>query len=279
MLGLIIGIACNSDKVTTVSIIKSFFPILFRMYWFISGYFLIYIFSPFFKKIMDKFSKKDLKIMITLMIIIWSFLGTILPEAYTFYNEFIWLVIVYFIGAYIKKYDFNIFKNNNIRLYIIIATVLLLNILMVIIEMLAYKIPLLENRERFFNNMQTPFMLLLAVLVFNIFKNMKMSNYKIVNKIASTTLGIYLIHSNYFFCDIIWQNILRGASYISSPMLILNATLGVIGLFIACSIIDFIVEKFVINNLMKVLTKIYYRLKQMKMYVKLENKIIDFYNN
>ena len=279
ILGLIIGIICNSDKVNIINTIKSMFPIIFRMYWFISCYFLIYIFSPFLKQIVDKFSKKDLKIMITLMILIWSFLGTLLSASYTFYNEFIWLIVVYIIGAYIKKYDVNIFKNNKIRLYVIFATIILLNVLMVGIEMLATKIPLLENRERFFNDMQTPFMLLLALLLFNIFKNINMKNYELINKIASTTFGVYLIHANYFLGDIIWKNIVQGAKYVNSPMLILNAILGVIGVFIACSIIDFIVEKVIINNLIKLLSNIYYKVKQLKKYIRIKNKLIEFYNN
>ena len=43
ILGLIIGIICNSDKVNIINTIKSMFPIIFRMYWFISCYFLIVV--------------------------------------------------------------------------------------------------------------------------------------------------------------------------------------------------------------------------------------------
>ena len=80
------------------------------------------------------------------------------------------------------------------------------------------------------------------------------------------------------FC-IIWKNIVQGAKYVNSPMLILNAILGVIGVFIACSIIDFIVEKVIINNLIKLLSNIYYKVKQLKKYIRIKNKLIEFYNN
>lgn len=54
---------------------------------------------------------------------------------------------------------------------------------------------------------------------------------------------------------------------------------GVIGVFIVCMIIDLIVQKLLINNLLKLLSKIYRILINSKLYVKAKNKIIDFYNN
>lgn len=78
ILGLLIGIILKSDQFTIKNIVKSIMPTTFGLYWFASCYVLIYLFSPFLKRIIDKFNKKDLKIMLSLMIIIWSFV-TMIP--------------------------------------------------------------------------------------------------------------------------------------------------------------------------------------------------------
>ena len=78
------------------------------LYWFASCYVLIYIFSPFFRKIIEKVTKKDFKIILTIMIAIWGILANV-PKTKTFFNEFIWLTVIYFIGAYINKYEYDFY--------------------------------------------------------------------------------------------------------------------------------------------------------------------------
>ena len=78
---------------------------------------------------------------------------------------------------------------------------------------------------------------------------------------------------------IIWEDMIQVEKYINSPMLIFNAIFGVISVLLCAVIIDFIVEKIIINNSIKIISKIYYKIKQMKIYAKIENKVLQFYNN
>ena len=277
IIGLAIGIITNSEKMSLINIVKSIFPTTFGLYWFASCYVLIYIFTPFFRKIVENISKRDFKIILTLMIIIWGIIAFV-PKTKTFFNEFIWLTVIYFIGAYIKKYNFNVLKSNKLRIISIMIIILIMNIVMAVLEMLSIKIPVLSKVVYYFNNTNSPFVLLLTVLIFNIFKNLTVKNNNIINKVASTTFGIYLIHENVFLRDIIWKQLIQGSRYIDLPSLILNAIFGVISVFLCAMIIDFIVEKIIINNLIKIISKIYYKIKEMKIYVKIENKVLQFYN-
>lgn len=278
IIGLIIGIVTHSEKLSLGNIVKSIMPTTFGLYWFASCYVLIYIFVPFFRKIIEKMSKKDYKILLTAMIIIWGILSNI-PKTKTFFNEFIWLTVIYFIGAYIKKYNFNILKNNKLRIMWIIIVVAIMNVIMVILELLSIKISILSEEIYYFNNLKSPFVLALTILIFTIFKNLDVKNSNVVNKIAATTFGIYLIHENVFLRDIIWKQIVQGNKFINSPLLILDAIGGVVGVFLISMIIDLIVEKLIINNLVKIISKVYNKVRQMKMYIKLENKVIEFYDN
>lgn len=50
IIGLIIGVITDSEKLNIINIIKSIFPVSFSVYWFASCYILLYIFIPFLKK-------------------------------------------------------------------------------------------------------------------------------------------------------------------------------------------------------------------------------------
>ncbi len=279
IIGLIIGVISNSDKLNISNIIKSIFPISFSTYWFASCYILIYIFSPFLKKIINNISKRDYKILLTIMLLIWFVYPTI-PKVETYSNVFISLIVIYLIGGYLKKYGIRFLDSNknNISISIIIFIIFIMNIIMLSIEILAIKIPLLQDKWMYFNGERSIFVLILAILLFSVFKNLNIKNNKIINKIAATTFGIYLVHENIFLKDIIWNKIVQGAKFINSPFLILNAILGVLGVFIISSIIYWVVENAIIVNLIKIIENIYHRTKEIKRYNELKNKVIEFYN-
>ncbi len=277
IIGLGIGIIINSDKINLVNIIKSIFPTSFSLYWFATCYILMYIFIPFLRKIIENISKRDFKILLTIMVGIWFIYGNI-PGIETYSNNLILFITIYLIGGYIKKYNVN-FLNNKKRIASVIIIITIMNLIMIIMELLSTKITLLSGKISFFNGQSSPFILILAILLLVIFKNIDIKNTETINKIASTTFGIYLVHENLFLRDIIWKQIVRGSEFTNSPLLIINAILGVIGVFIISMIIYVIIEKLIINNLVKILSKIYYKVKETNLYIQAENKLVNYYNN
>lgn len=261
-----------------MNIVKSIFPTMFGLYWFASCYVLIYIFAPFFKKLIDNISKKDFKILLTLMIIIFGIIAFI-PRTKTFFNELIWLIVIYFISAYIKKYNCNFMKNNKIRIGCIFLVIIIMNIIMVLLELLSTKVSMISDLVYYFNNINSPLVLILTVLIFTIFSNISIGNNNIVNKIASTTFGIYLLHENVFLREIIWEKIVQGYNYINSPFLIINAICGVLGVFLVALILDIVIEKIFVNNLLKLISRIWSQLKKSKNFGRLKNNIVKFYIN
>lgn len=267
MIGLIIGIVTNSKVLNVVTIIKSFFPVTFGVYWFASCYILLYIFVPFLRKMIENITKKEFKILLTIMIIIWGILANI-PMVNLFFNEFIWLMTIYLIGAYIKKYDINILKTNKNRIRWTILIVVILNIIMIEIEVLAIEMPFLRNRIFNFNNINSPLILLLTVILFTIFKNLQVKNSKIINTVASTSFGIYLLHENMFLRDFLWKDLIQGAKFIYSPLLIFNAIGGVLVVFFIGVIVDLVIERLVIQNIVNLLPKIYHYIEKISIFNK-----------
>lgn len=258
--GLAIGIIIDSSKLNTTNIIKSIMPTLFGLYWFSNCYILIYIFSPILKKILDNFEKREMGKYLAIMIIIWSFIA-IIPKTRTFSNEFISLTLIYLMGGYIKKYNVNLISNKARIIYVLILSMVLIGI-MLALEYISIEVERIKEYILYFNSLNSPLILAMAILIFNIFKNINIKNIKNVNILASTTFGIYLIHENVFFRDIIWGNIIQGAKYIESPLLIINAIVGVLLVFIVCFIIELIEQNIIQNRVMKLIDKINIKRKE-----------------
>lgn len=175
---------------------KTFFPILKEAYWFLTVYVLIYLFSPILKKLISVLTEKQFKIFLSLSLFIWSIWPTIFglklneTEGFIYYNRFIWGVIMFLIGAYIKKYPpktFDNFKRSN--LFFLSSTLLILLPILLI-----NLINILGISTNYFWRPNSILMLVWSISLFLFFKNLEIKDNKIINLLASTTLGIYLFH-------------------------------------------------------------------------------------
>ena len=101
-------------------------------------------FTPVIKKIIDRFEKNEIKNLILLMILVWSILA-IIPKTKTYFSDFTSFIMIYMVGAYIKKYNINIIKNNNKRKIILLITIALLIAITIGLMFLSAKVPLLQN--------------------------------------------------------------------------------------------------------------------------------------
>lgn len=87
---------------------------------------------------------------------------------------------------------------------------------------------------------------------FMFFKNIKIRYSKFINAVASTTFGVLLIHANSdFMRQWLWQDTLKNLEVFSTNWVYLHALLSILGIFILCSIIDFIRQKLIEKPFMK----------------------------
>ena len=79
--------------------------------------------------------------------------------------------------------------------------------------------------------------LIVAVLIFSIFKNIKIQSKKI-NYISASILGVYLIHENDILKNWLWRKLWPGTNLENSCLLILHMFTKTLLVFIVCIIID-----------------------------------------
>lgn len=81
--------------------------------------------------------------------------------------------------------------------------------------------------------------LIQQVCAFMFFKNVKIPQSRIINRIATSTLGVLLIHANSdAMRNWLWKDVLKNVTYYNSPFLVLHALGAVGGIYLICTVID-----------------------------------------
>ena len=106
-----------------------------------------------------------------------------------------------------------------------------------------------------FSSLQHLFILLMSVFWFMAFKSYEIKYSEKINVIASTTLGIYLIHDNELVRVLIWETIFESNKYLNT-LYFIPYSLGAISIvFIICSVIDLIRKYFIEKYYLKLFDK------------------------
>ncbi len=224
-------------------LIKSFFPVASNQYWYFSAYTGVFFVIPLLNKIVQNLKKENLK-MIIFSILAFSIYVTVArvisnPFGLTSGYSFLWLAILYIIGAYIKKYEiYNNFKRRNLVLIIIISIFLTwgwkIGIAKLTLCLFGRKIG-----DDLLISYISPTILSIAIAMLLIFANLniKILWQKIIKFIVPAVFGVYLLHVS----PLVFNNILKGRfeyvgnlqAYIIPIVVFANAIIiFVIGIFI-----------------------------------------------
>ena len=228
-----------SDVTINAEIIKqSIFPVIYGHYWFITSYIILMILSPFLNIFIKNVKKEDFNKLLFTLICVWSILP-ILFNTSTTIDGMGWFILLYLIGGYIKKYPEQNIKNKK-HIVSLIIWILILILTAVIPNDIGHKFnsERIMNYSRKYSYYYSPILLIISIKFLIIFKNMKVKQNKLINKIASTSLGVYLIHCNKFCIPIIFHNILRCSEMYYSNFLIIHAIISIIFIYCNCIIIE-----------------------------------------
>ena len=234
-------------------IIKAIFP--FPMpsgYWFVNSYIFILLIMSFLNLLVRKLGRKEFKIVIWMLVILWSVLPTFLQifpyqpnvSATDFgYSEGTFFILLYFIGAYIRKYGISISS----RMIGLTGVILIINVLYIYLMSNAS----LYTKLNIFQSLYNPFSLFWSLIVFIVFTKFKFYS-KVVNFISSSMFGVYLIHENSYVRPIIWKSLINSALLKNDWMNYLEgAVVGSFIVFVCCIVIDIFFRRLFFERLIK----------------------------
>ena len=221
-----------------------FFPVIFTDYWFATAYVIVYLFSPYFNRLIEELDRKSFRNLLVTFFILYSAIPTFFgvlrgnTENWLYYNRAIWLAILYFTGAYIRRYSFPTLKSMKHALIPALATFALMTLSIPVIHALNGAFH--KSREvAYFLFPNTAPMVLLSVGVFCAFLQLDIPYTPWINRVASTTFGIYLLHDSNVLRLWIWKTLLRFSEKINSPTLIPEILLACAVIFLAGMVVDF----------------------------------------
>lgn len=235
-----------SPEKNIVLILTSIIPISSNSLWFVTAYLLLYITIPIINILIKNINKEQFSKILIFLIICFSILPTILLLS-GYFSYYIWFVCLYLVGAYLKLYENKeILKNNNIILILSSITLALFVIFTRFYDIKIFDIYAVNNFVLF----------ILAVCIFVSFIKKK-EWYNIgINYIASSVLGIYLLHDNLIVRPFIWNKFNIGAVINKNYFWIYEISI-IIFVFCAGFIIDKAREKLIEKPLFKYIDKKY----------------------
>lgn len=263
-LGYLLGVGVKTDP---KSLFLMFFPTLRCCNWYITIYVIIYILSPFLNRFINLMTKREYVRFLIVVLALWSVIPTVfgvfyntteiffnMAESLLYYNRLIWFVIIYFVGAYLRFYPIKAFDNIKNSLIFSAAVFGFMELSIIAIEMFGGFFAKLGTTEpAYFWPPNSVPMFLLSVGVFNIFLKTDIPHNRLINRFASTTLGIYLLHDG-ILNEYLWGNVFKNASHQDSPYLILHILGAAVIVFVAGAVIDMLrglLEKHIIVRILE----------------------------
>lgn len=219
--------------------LNAWMPITSNQYWYFTAYIIIYFISPIINCAVDNIEKKQIGIVICALFWFFSVLPTCGYNYTTSNNRIGVMVLLYFLGAYIRKYHFER-KRKELLIESALAVLLLLLLsgFSIFYEKSSFLQSLATNRFDLIWGIEKIYIIVFSALIFLVFKNIRMRVNRTINWIAASAFGVYLLHMNNWTTNIIWDVICRAKDYYQSSYMIAHVIFCSLLIYAVCTIID-----------------------------------------
>lgn len=212
--------------------------------WFIYEYLALICIAPFINKLIDVLTRKQYRNMIRFLLLFECLQWTVLQKNSLYDGQIATFITLYLIGAYLSKYSVEICAAKNyINLVGIFGVYCCWAAVVLWVKVNIEDFVSIGWNEYGLMNEKSIITVVLAVWILLFFKQIKLRNQAWINMLASSTLGIYLIHDNLYVRQYIWANIFKTYKYYTSPYLLGHALACVGSIFLVCAFIEMIRER------------------------------------
>jgi len=225
-------------------LIKSCFPIFTEQNWYFSAYFCLFFFMPLINKIINTITPKEAHVIIIISTVLFLFIETIAHDSTFAINSgytWIWLALLYFIGAYIKKYHDAKTTSIGKNLFVFFICVVLTFMSRIGIALVTKNLFGTVSSADKFITYTSPLMVIMAITLLNIFRSLNISSStgKILTFLSSLTFGVFIIHTN----REIFVGLSGKAAFVNNYNIFLTLIMLlaiVLGLFVVCAVFDYL---------------------------------------
>ena len=222
-----------TQKFSLTMFIKSVFPVLFKEYWYFNAYIVLYLLIPFLNSGFNILNHKKIKniiISLVFLSVTAGFIGNLFEdEGYSA----LWLIVLYLIGATLKKVKIRINKNIFLALYFLGAVVSLIG------EFISLRF---IGHTGHWLSYNSPIILLQSVSLFVYLVQIKVNNSFLKNFLrwaSPLSFAVYLIDTNPSFFNLFHQKMSFITDYNSGLGMLILIVISII-LFMAFLLLDYI---------------------------------------
>lgn len=222
------------------NIVYALTPIISNQYWYMTAYFLMYLFIPMMNKFAEAADKKSFTAVIAVILLLTTGSFIIGKDGFKFSEGYspIWLMVMYLVGAYMKKFG----VGAKMKWY----SALLFYIISVGCNF-ALNIFLKDPMKKIFTDdtvnyltYTSPFVVLSAIFLFIFFSKLKFGKKteKFINYITPAALGVYLIHTHPLVFNKLMKDIAMPLVNHGTAAMIFGSVAMALAVFIICIVID-----------------------------------------
>lgn len=235
---------------------------------FVSAFLLFYLFIPFLNILISNLNKGKHGLLVLACLFVYTIRGSI-PGLEISMNYVTWFSIIYVIGAYLRMYynDLPDILTNPRKNGFIMSGTIILSVVSILCGIDCFVNKGIARYYYYISDSNKILAVLLAVSTFLFFESHSIRYSKIINALGKTTFGVLLIHANSDAMRAWLWGTINPVSMFESKKIYVLSFLVVIGIFIVCSMIDWIriavLEKPIFNLLEEKVDTLENKLKSM----------------
>lgn len=236
---IIVFFHCNGQMDGRM-ILEQFLPTICANNWYMTCYLLFCLLYPFLNLVLSRIDQKTMLRTCIVLLILYVGFNYVLHGLFFFYSRLILWVTIYFVMAYMKRYLLHSADRLKINLLLLIAGIGGNIAIILITNFLGLRIAFFEDKLLLWNNMSSPFILLIAIALLNIARNINFRN-GLINHISGLSYLIYIIHENMllrtYYRPMLWEYVYKtfGYEYLLLWILVISLfvfAFGVCGAFL-----------------------------------------------
>lgn len=224
----------QSDSLKEIG--KTLMPVVGGRWWFASTYFVLYILHPYLNQLLSIMDKRMYQCLLLTQFLIWSVIPTFLISDFQS-NELLWFCFLYSIAGYSYRYGLSD-RLIHFSWGMIAICAMLMYATDVMLTLIGLKWNIFLKYTTHFYQMQSVINVLLSISLFTAFSNLKMPYSKRINRIASASFGVYLIHDHFLFRELLWKVVFQNSKFKNSLVLIPYSVIVVMVVYAGCSLLD-----------------------------------------
>ena len=217
---------------------------------FTASFMAFYLFIPFYNQLIHAMDRRKHGILVIMLLIFYTGTGTVFASAS--FSEVGWYMALYFTASYLREYPSRFTESCKWNGLCFLVFTVLAGLRILVCDWFYPQ----EDVYFLLSDSHKLHAFVLGLTAFLTFKNMKIPQSRLINRISATTFGVLLIHA---YSDgmrtLLWKDLLNVPGMYTAGLagLVVHAAVSMLGVFAVCAGLDYLrivlIQKPVLNFL------------------------------